>query len=56
MGESIEYEEISGVNIFTKIDRQDKTLNELDKSPSTSKTDNILSREHKSSVSKYHLF
>lgn len=51
IGNSIEYEEITDVNMFSKNEKSDKTLNELDKTPSTSKTDSILNHEDKSSVS-----
>lgn len=47
---SIEYEEITDINVFNKSDKSDKTLNELGKVPSTSNAD-ILNRGHKSSVS-----
>lgn len=52
-GESIEYEEIADtdVSIFNKSDKSDKSLNELDKIPSTSKTQNILDHDPKTSVS-----
>jgi len=36
---SIEYEEITDINVFNKGDKSDKTLNELGKVPSTSNID-----------------
>lgn len=51
IGDSIEYDEINNVNIFHKNEKSDKTLNELDKIPSTSKNDNMLNHQLKSSVS-----
>lgn len=51
IGNSIEYEEITDVNMFNKNEKSDKTLNELDKAPSTSKADSILNHEDKSPVS-----
>lgn len=54
IGDSIVYDEINNVNIFNKHERSDKTLNELDKIPSTSKNDNTLNLELKSSVSNSH--
>lgn len=52
-GESIEYEEIADtdINIFNKNDKSDKTLKELDKIPCTSKIQNILNHDPKTSVS-----
>lgn len=50
ISDSIEYEEITDINIFNKDSKSDKTLNELDKVPSTSNPV-ILNHGHKSSVS-----
>lgn len=51
MGGSIEYEEISEVNILNENTRSDKTLNELEKILSISKTDAVLNHEHTPFVS-----
>jgi hypothetical protein len=54
IGDSIEYDDMNNVNMFHKPEKSDKTLNELDKIPSTSKNDNMLNHQLKSSVSNNH--
>jgi len=48
-----EYEDISEVNIFNKNEKSDKTLNEMGKVSSISKSVNVLSHGLKPSVSNY---
>lgn len=53
--QSMQYDEMSDVNIFNKNIKLNKTLDELDKVPSTSKSDTILNHESKSPVSNCYL-
>lgn len=47
IGNPTEYEEMN--NVFSKNEKADQILNELDKVPSTSKNDNLLNHELKMS-------